>query len=154
KKSAATTDLSRWAASLTFSDRLVVQMWSAQFKARARQRDLLSGLRDARARCEALTSMATAMESELELARAAYDVQRDKYERRNRQATEQARGAEERITKLSTEHSDVQFQLQAAKASLAERTFECQRLSEELARRLLEQEQARHNEASTVAAAA
>jgi hypothetical protein len=73
------------------------------------------------------------METELDLARAAYDSQLGNETRIREEAAEQRRLTDERVAPLVQELAAVRSQLTRAESELSERSAECARLSDELA---------------------
>jgi hypothetical protein len=126
-------DISPIAASTAFSDRHVLQLWTANFQARRRAKALITGLRAARFQADAMAGDLSAMEIELELARAAYDSHLTHETTLSQELAEHHRRTEQQVATLADELAAVRQRMEQAEAELAEQTAECLRLSTELA---------------------
>jgi len=118
-------------SSHVFADRLVLDLWTANFRARRRAKALINGIRAARFQADAMAADLSAIETELDLARAAYDSQSANDERLKLEVAEQRLLVEQRVAPLLEELASLRMQLDKAHADLARQTAERERLSAE-----------------------
>jgi hypothetical protein len=116
-----------------FEDRLVLALWTANHQARRRAKGLINGIRAARFQADAMAADLSAMETELDLARAAYDSQIGNDERLHQELAELRRQEELRVASLTEEIAALRSQLEFAQAALAQRTAEYEKLAHEAA---------------------
>jgi hypothetical protein len=116
-----------------FEDRLVLVLWTANHQARRRAKGLINGIRAARFQADAMAADLSAMETELDLARAAYDSQIGNDERLHHELAELRRQEELRVASLTEEIASLRSQLEFAQAALAQRTAEYEKLAHEAA---------------------
>ena len=117
-------------SSHAFADSLVLQLWTANDRARRRAKLLITGLRAARFQADALAADLSAIEGELDLARAAYDSHLGNDDRLQQELAKQH---EERVTPLLEEISSLQSELEQAQANISRQTAAYEALSGELA---------------------
>jgi hypothetical protein len=106
-------------SSHAFADSLVLQLWSANDRARRRAKQLITGLRAARFQADALAADLSAIETELDLARAAYDSHLGNDERLQQELAKQH---EERVTPLLEQIASLQVELERAQADISQQT--------------------------------
>lgn len=90
------------ASSHAFADGLVLQLWMANHEARRRAKGLVAGIRAARFHVDAMAADMSAMETELDLARAACDSQLVDNDRMNEDLVERLRDHEQRSSEFAT----------------------------------------------------
>jgi hypothetical protein len=117
-------------SSHAFADSLVLQLWTANDRARRRAKMLITGLRAARFQADALAADLSAIETELDLARAAYDSHLGNDERLQQELAKQH---EERVTPLLEEIASLQSELEQAQADISRQTAAYETLTGELA---------------------
>jgi hypothetical protein len=117
-------------SSQAFADSLVLQLWTANDRARRRAKLLITGLRAARFQADALMADLSAIEGELDLARAAYDSHLGNDDRLQQELAKQH---EERVTPLLEEIASLQLELEQAQASITRQTAAYEALSGEFA---------------------
>jgi len=125
--------LTRTLSSHAFADRLVLDLWVANFRTRRRAKALITGIRAARFQADALAADLSAMETELDLARAAYDSQSAHEVQLQLEVAAQRAQMEQRIAPLLDELAALRVQLDKAQTELAGQTAQCSQLSAELA---------------------
>jgi hypothetical protein len=116
-----------------FQDRLVLQLWTANFQARSRAKSLLNGIRAARFHADAMGADLAAMETELDLARAAYDSHLGNDVRLEQELAELRQQDEARIAALNEEIVAIRSRLASAEGALAQRTAEYEKLAADAA---------------------
>ena len=121
------------AACQTYGDRVVLELWTTSYQARRRAKALVAAVRAARFQADAAAADLSAMETELDLARAAYDTQADLRDQFQQEVAAQQRSVELRLAPLAEELAALRTQLEESRAALTERTGECTRLSAALA---------------------
>lgn len=121
------------ASSQSFADRLIVDLWQAAFGARSRATALIRGIRDARDHADAMAADLSAMECELDLARAAYDSSAQNHQELHMELLEHDRQATERMAPLQAEIDSLRSQLQESQTELAEQAAHCEELDAALA---------------------
>ena len=119
-------------ASQTFADRVVLELWIANDQARRRSKRLIAAIRADRFQVDALVADLSAMETELDLARAAYDSRNETDDRLQADVAKERQLAEERVAPLVQDIAELRNLLEAAQAALADSAAECQRLSARL----------------------
>ncbi|WP_428306091.1 hypothetical protein [Lacipirellula sp.] len=112
-----------------FADELVLQLWQTGDSSRRRARSLVAAARDARLRADAMNDDLSAMEVELDLARAAYDSHAANHEKLHLEIIERDRQAAERLAPLVNEVESLRSQLQESQIELAEQAARCDELS-------------------------
>ncbi|BBO35049.1 FHA domain-containing protein [Lacipirellula parvula] len=112
-----------------FADELILQLWQSSDAARRRARTLIAAARDARFRADAMNDDLSAMEVELDLARAAYDSHAANHEKLHLEIIERDRQAAERLAPLVNEVESLRSQLQESQIELAEQAARCDELS-------------------------
>lgn len=117
-------------SSQAFADSLVLHLWTANDRARRRGKALITGIRAARFQADAMAADLSALETELDLARAAYDSHLGHDDRLQQELAEQH---EQRVAPLLDEIATLQSQLEEAHAHVSRQTAEFETLSVELA---------------------
>ncbi|HEX6963114.1 MAG TPA: FHA domain-containing protein [Lacipirellula sp.] len=120
-------------SSSLFQSSLVQHLWTANFQARRRAKALINGIRAARFHADAMAADLSAMETELDLARAAYDSHIVNDDRLQQELEEHRRQHEARLTPLIAEITSLKHELGAATAALATQISEYESLAAELA---------------------
>jgi uncharacterized membrane-anchored protein YhcB (DUF1043 family) len=119
-------------SSQAFEDRLVLELWTRAHLARQRAKGLITGMRAARFQADALAADLSAMETELDLARAAYDSHLGHQSAIEEQVAEHYRVKEEQIASLTEDLAAVQQRLAETEAELTRQIAECRELSTQL----------------------
>jgi hypothetical protein len=109
----------------------VLHLWTANFHARRRAKALLNGIRAARFHADAIAADLSAMETELDLARAAYDSHVGNDNRLERELAE-CRQHEQLVAPLSDEVATLRSELEYAREKVARQTVEYEKLATEL----------------------
>jgi hypothetical protein len=120
-------------SSQVFADQLVLQLWTANYRARRRAKALINGIRAARFHADAMAADLAAMETELDLARAAYDLHIVNDDRLQQALTDGRREDGDREAPLVHQIATLQAELEHANASIARHTSEYEQLAAELA---------------------
>jgi hypothetical protein len=106
----------------TFQDELVLRLWVANHSARRRAKSLITGIRAARFHADAMAADLSAIETELDLARAAYDCHLGNGQWTQSESTDHRREQQELIQGLQAEVADLRSQLLQANDELSQQT--------------------------------
>lgn len=119
-------------ASQHFADGLVLHLWTANHAARSRAKSLLAGIRAARFHADAMAADIAAMETELHLARAAYDSHLENNDRLQEELNERVRDHHQQTESLSARIAELERQLAQAIAKATQEAADHDRLCAEL----------------------
>jgi hypothetical protein len=125
----ATTTATRQA----LADRLILHLWTANHQTRRRAKALVNGIRAARFSADAMAADLAAMETELDLARAAYDSYSDQEGRLQQELAEQRRLSDERVTPLLAEIAAIRAQLDETQSQLSQQQADYEKLVQDAA---------------------